>query len=363
MQQTIKSTENLRRCEKLEIEMKTFVKSLQKRLRNHQPSPPKSENTPEDRSNQPPPPPEDDPSSPFRFQILSDPHLEVGQQYSSYDFPACAPYLILAGDIGRLIDYPNYLTFLEAQASRFKLVFLVLGNHEFYGTSYETGLSEARRLCQEPSLTNKCILLHQTRYDIPTDPANPDDTGPDDTGATVLGCTLWSHIPEANAAEVAARVQDFSRISSWTIATHNSAHEQEVSWLRRQLAELQTPDAKERKVLVITHHAPTKEATSAPQYTGNPWSCAFSTEVLRDDPFGYTEGVNTWVFGHTHYSTDFSLPLYNASGSSARVVANQRGYVLPGSSAARKEEELQQAGYKKEKTGIHEFDPTKVVSL
>lgn len=40
-----------------------------------------------------------------QVQIMSDLHLEVGQQYASFTFPTTAPFLMLAGDIGRLIDY------------------------------------------------------------------------------------------------------------------------------------------------------------------------------------------------------------------------------------------------------------------
>lgn len=69
------------------------------------------------------------------YQINSDLHLEVGQQYSSILIPASTPYLVLAGDIGRLADY---LTQIE----QFELVFLVLGNHEkawmFSHTHYMT---------------------------------------------------------------------------------------------------------------------------------------------------------------------------------------------------------------------------------
>ena len=68
------------------------------------------------------------------FQILSDLHLEVGNAYSTIDVPAEAPYLILAGDIGRLVDLADYAKFLERQIDRFDLIFLVLGNHEFLRT-------------------------------------------------------------------------------------------------------------------------------------------------------------------------------------------------------------------------------------
>lgn len=52
------------------------------------------------------------------FQVLSDLHLEINQQYS-FDIPVCSKYLILAGDIGRLEDYNKYRDFLQNQTSKF----------------------------------------------------------------------------------------------------------------------------------------------------------------------------------------------------------------------------------------------------
>lgn len=96
-------------------------------------------------------------------QILSDLHLEICNQYTSYTFPTTAPFLLLAGDIGRLIDYNEYVAFLEMQASRYRKVFLVLGNHEFYGMDYNSGLDTVRRLEEEPSLKNTIVILHRRR--------------------------------------------------------------------------------------------------------------------------------------------------------------------------------------------------------
>ncbi|KAJ4331393.1 hypothetical protein N0V95_009893, partial [Ascochyta clinopodiicola] len=46
------------------------------------------------------------------LQILSDLHLNHTNQYPTFHIPASAPTLLLAGNIGRLIDYPLYLSFL-----------------------------------------------------------------------------------------------------------------------------------------------------------------------------------------------------------------------------------------------------------
>lgn len=85
------------------------------------------------------------------FQVLSDLHLEINRQYLSYEIPVCAEHLILAGDIGRLTDYEDYRNFLQKQTARFKLVFLIPGNHEFYNGTFAAGLEKARQLEREPS--------------------------------------------------------------------------------------------------------------------------------------------------------------------------------------------------------------------
>ncbi|KAM5447926.1 hypothetical protein MaudCBS49596_005723 [Microsporum audouinii] len=63
-----------------------------------------------------------------------------GQLYETFVVPRTAPYLILAGDIGCLRNYKEYVTFLAAQCAQFDHVSLVLGNHEFYWISHQDGL-------------------------------------------------------------------------------------------------------------------------------------------------------------------------------------------------------------------------------
>ncbi|KAJ5164775.1 calcineurin-like phosphoesterase [Penicillium coprophilum] len=252
------------------------------------------------------------------LQILSDLHLEINQQYTLFDVPVVSKYLLLAGDIGRLADYDQYLAFLQRQTKNFELVFLILGNHEFYGGSLESGLETARRLEQDPSLNERFVLLHQRRYDIP------------DTNVTILGCTLWSDIPENSRDIVHYKIQDFQKIEDWTIDEHNAAHKSDLNWLREEAQSIYYTHKKnptkssKRSILVATHHAPTMHRTSSPQHAHNPWSVAFATELLTQ-PWN---GVDTWVFGHTHYSTEFKE-------KGIRVVSNQRGYVLPWSNEAK----------------------------
>ncbi|KAJ5774398.1 hypothetical protein N7457_009294 [Penicillium paradoxum] len=225
------------------------------------------------------------------FQTLSDLHLEVNQQYLTFEVPVASKYLLLAGDIGLL---------------------LILGNHEFYGGSFESVLETARCLEREPCLNGRLILLHKRRYDIP------------DSNVTVLGCTLWSHIPESSKDIVHCKIQGFQKIEDWTVDKHNAAHQSNWSWLRDEIQSIQnqhkaspSKDSK-RSILIATHHAPSMHRTSSPGHAQNPWSAAFGTDLLSQ-PWN---GVRTWEFGHTHYSTEFKE-------GGIRIVSNQRGYVLP----------------------------------
>ncbi|EPE24449.1 hypothetical protein GLAREA_08301 [Glarea lozoyensis ATCC 20868] len=213
------------------------------------------------------------------FQILSDLHLEVGQQYSTFKIPVAAPYLILAGDIGRLIDY--------------------------------------EQLEREPVLNSKLVLLDKKRFDIP----NP--------RVTILGCTLWSKIATDAREIVRTRVKDFQNIESWNIDDHNAAHESDISWLRNEIKSIEEENQQiehpslKRRVLVVTHHAPCLQQTSSPRNAENPWSSAFATDLIREESAGEWKNVKAWVFGHTQFTTEFTK-------CGIVVSSNQRGYVLPG---------------------------------
>jgi predicted phosphodiesterase len=261
-------------------------------------------------------------SSSPSFQILSDLHLEVGQQYSAFQIPPSAPYLILAGDIGRLIDYAAYLDFLARHIERFNKVFLILGNHEFYELSISAGIEEAERLEREPVLKGKLVFLNQTRFDVPG------------SSVTILGCTLWSKIAEEARDIVQMRVKDFQKIESRTINCHNADYESDMIWLKGQIASVQKENqvlanGPPRRMLVVTHHAPSMKETASPNQVDNPWSSAFATDLLVDGDGGEWVDVKAWVFGHTHFTTEFKK-------CGITVVSNQRGYVLPGSKSLEK---------------------------
>ncbi|KAF2396919.1 hypothetical protein EJ06DRAFT_551415 [Trichodelitschia bisporula] len=194
-----------------------------------------------------------------------------------------------ACDVGRLIDYDTYLAFLARQVSPLERIFLVLGNHEFYGLSFTEAIREARSQEAEPVLAGRLVLLDQMRFDIPG------------TNVTILGCTLWTKIADHARDAVGRRVPDFRYVKRWTIDTHNAAHKADVVWLRDQIASIRAQDA-ERRILIATHHAPCVQGTLHPRLDNSPSDSGFATDLLRE---GSWCGADVWVFGHTHYSGDF----------------------------------------------------------
>lgn len=143
-------------------------------------------------------------------------------------------------------------------------------------------------------------------------------------GVTVLGATLHSMIEKDNREQIERCVSDFRVIDDWAVEDHNREHELDKEWLEKELAAIDAEEATgvEKRVVIVTHHAPSFSGTSAPEHEGSALGSAFCTELLKgvEKRWRGAELVRLWVFGHTHFSADFS------TRGGIRVVANQKGY-------------------------------------
>ncbi|KAH9216694.1 hypothetical protein DL95DRAFT_387456 [Leptodontidium sp. 2 PMI_412] len=148
-----------------------------------------------------------------QIQILSDLHLEAPKGYDVFEITPSAPYLALIGDIGYTNDQ-DYFTFLEKQLANFKIVFIILGNHEPYHSSWATSKQKIKEF--EVTLAAKAansslgqlVFLDQTRHDL-----SPD--------ITILGCTLFSNVIPSQTDYVSFGLNDFYHIEDWTVEKHN----------------------------------------------------------------------------------------------------------------------------------------------
>ncbi|WEW61746.1 hypothetical protein PRK78_007240 [Emydomyces testavorans] len=264
------------------------------------------------------------------LQILSDLHLESPSAYDIFDIPVKAPHLALLGDIGNVRD-AGFFPFIEAQLHKFRTVFLLLGNHEPYHSSWADATSKIddfervvrQRVGNESSSgLGQFVFLDRTRYDVSDD-------------VTILGCTLHSYIRPESAERVSFGLNDFYQIDDWTVEKHNTAHNTDLAWLNEQVATISSSEPG-KKIVIFTHHSPVTRASPAvdPAHAGSAISDGFATDLSVEECWKNAK-VSLWAFGHTHYNCDF-----NESGK--RVVSNQRGYYF------------KQAGH---------FDVEKVVSV
>lgn len=204
-------------------------------------------------------------------------------------------------------------------------------------------------LQRDPQLSEKLTVLDRTRVDV------------QDSKVTILGCTLLTRVDLEAKEIVTKKVGDFRHIRDWTVEDHNAEHEVDVSWLKEQLATLKQ-ESPDRKVLVVTHHAPTFCKTSDPAHAESPLRTTFCTELLRGEARSWPgiESAKFWVFGHTHWCTEFQM-------GGITVVANQRGYVLvpPGEDDGkeRNKQPVQRCWWDFYKEQRREFDVEKCIEI
>ncbi|KAI0410555.1 Ser/Thr protein phosphatase superfamily [Xylaria grammica] len=264
------------------------------------------------------------------LQILSDLHLESPQAYDIFQIPPKAPYLALLGDIGYATKHEGeYYNFLRQQLARFRVVFLVLGNHEPWHSNWDVTRARMRHFehvikrerentCNEGAgnrnnttgtAPGKFVLLDQTRYDIQEE---------GDADVTILGCTLFSRVPLESLDDVSFGLQDFYKTDDWTVEKHNARFEEELAWLNAQVSALRSEN---RRVVIFTHYSPTPDKRAVdPKHGTSRIQAGFSTD-LRGQLCWESECVKLWAFGHTHFNCDFV-----DEKTQTRVLAHQRGY-------------------------------------
>ena len=238
----------------------------------------------------------------MKLQIVSDIHLELLNKFPS--LLITGDYLALCGDIG-YPKQPLYQQFISYVSENYKGVFVIAGNHEYYNskTVYRDMKDKIRSLCSQFS---NVYFLDNDAIEI--------------ENYVILGTTLWSHIPNVAIREISNGINDYAKIKYFDPFTDrkrpitplmtNQWHSTAVEWLKEQIAKYS-----DKKIIVLTHHAPLATGTSDPQYEGKIYNYAFATdlEYLIQPP------IVLWAFGHTHYSVSREV-------NGVQLVSNQLGY-------------------------------------
>jgi predicted phosphohydrolase len=206
----------------------------------------------------------------MKFQYISDIHLECGNNH--LEIIPKAPYLILAGDIGYPFEI-HYNNFLQDVTDKFEKVFVILGNHEYWGNSFANISAKMSEYCQK---YKNLVWLESTVYDF------------ENSNLSIFGTTLWTNI--SNPDLIREHVYDYKHIPSFTPETCTNLHKCARLAFLKQLQE--RPD---RKWIAICHHVPHTSLIDK-KYEGNPLNEAYASDV---DEFR-SDNVLAVVYGHTH---------------------------------------------------------------
>ena len=255
----------------------------------------------------------------MKIQILSDLHREFSSTVDpnheeikiwSKMKNVQADVTILGGDThtkGRGIE-------LAAQMFPARPVVMVAGNHEFYGQVHPSHQDDLKEKAGE----------FQNIHFLENEAVEIDDV-------VFLGCTLWTDCKLWQAGPYAGiysypntllKVQicmaDFARITYYNGQQYRrltpedliQVHLRSVQWLREQFEFY-----KGKKVVVVTHHAPSFRSVPD-EYTRDIVSAGFASHL---DELVEASGAIYWIHGHNHGPSDYLI-------GKTRVLANPKGY-------------------------------------
>ncbi|KAI1352586.1 Ser/Thr protein phosphatase superfamily [Xylaria sp. FL0043] len=248
------------------------------------------------------------------LQVISDIHLESPKAYDIFEITPKAPYLALLGDVGYVSHEQGYFDFLRRHLLKFRTIFLVLGNHEPWHSTWDATKEAVRgferKISQERQSSaglGEIVLLDRAIYHIKEEA---------EESVAIIGCTLFSRVPAQSIEAVSFGVNDFYRIENWTVEEHNAMFEGDLQWLNEQVLSLRG-----NKIVVLTHYSPTfDERTTDPKHRASPIHAGFASD-LSNSLVWLSGDVAVWAFGHTHFNCD-----YVDERTGKRVVTNQRGY-------------------------------------
>lgn len=188
-----------------------------------------------------------------------------------------ADYIAVLGDITSPFDN-NYEKYLHYLSKNFQAVFVVMGNHEYYGAIFKDAEKQMENICNKFTnvflLNNKSVLVN---------------------GVLIVGSTLWSNINEKSFNYL--NCKDFIKMNGrrkMTLQDYVQKHKEAVSFIEQEVK-------KGYPTVILTHYAPLHEMNG--NRIHSPYSSGFSTDLsyINNTIFkNYGSDIRAWLSGHTH---------------------------------------------------------------
>lgn len=247
----------------------------------------------------------------MKFRVISDVHNEFYNNGFGYRLAEHADdarsTLILAGDIGLLHRPATYENFIEDVCKRFKHVFWIEGNHEFYHGNISK--HSVGNVIAQMKMKHSWNNIYTREMLI------------EDEKIAVVGCTLWTDFDNGNPLvmfEANSRMNDHRIIrkgdeySKFYAENARSLHHVQKKKLFKDIEHYKNLGY---KVIVVTHHHPSFKGVS-PEYHDDSLNGAYCTDLTADI---YDYEPDYWVCGHIHSHQIYSI-------GKTTVVCNPVGY-------------------------------------
>ena len=227
-----------------------------------------------------------------------------------------ADLCICVGDISNLIS--TSIGYLQRHIAPYMPVLLVLGNHDFYGSSIDHAFEKARLL----TLGTEIQLLENQRADV--------------GGCRFLGATLWTDFSVSIGGDEHLQPEE-RRAKAFELLPHHMAdyssifrsderHRGENGMVTvreifarhkesRRFIDLELSKLFDGRTIVLSHHAPLAESFDE-RFHGEITNAGFGSDlsdmIMRHKP-------SIWVHGHIHRARDYFF-------HETRILCNPRGY-------------------------------------
>ncbi len=223
----------------------------------------------------------------MKVQVLSDLHCEFHKDGGKSLVKECktdADVLVIAGDLDTQSHLQNTLSMF---CSEYKDVVFVIGNHEYYHSSFE----EVKETCEKAKAENKNLHILDGSLAIIN-------------GKRFLGGTLWFRDSPTNVF-FQPQMNDFHVIKDlrkWVTSENNRV----INFI-----EVTTVPGD----IVVTHHMPSQMSVDEAYKTSNLnrfFVCDMEHVMMNQKP-------SLWFHGHGHSSKDYLV-------DETRVICNPFGY-------------------------------------
>jgi DNA repair exonuclease SbcCD nuclease subunit len=195
-------------------------------------------------------------------------------------------------------------------APRYKKVFYIMGNHEYYGGDLLYKLSDLFESVRKYNVSKNNIRILHNSSDLITDSESKEL-------CRITGSTLWTDFYNKDPLQVTTAkfcLNDFTGNikfdeASFTIDKCIEVHDVCKTYLKWTV---ERADAS-YKDIIVTHHMPSRHLV-ADAYKDSPLNGSFASDCDE-----IMSKAKLWICGHSHHTVDTEL-------HGCRVVMNPRGY-------------------------------------